>query len=223
MHLTLPDKIIKQYWAEKSLPRDVRPTRCKDDACIEQSRFHRHGSYPRKSVFVQGIGWLANLTVQRYRCARCGKTFSIILPSHYKWQRANLSLQQAVALGLCPLVSLLVHFSKRTLQRWRQKWNAWAQALHAVILGWILYKWPDASLNADKQTSAGPLVYLAFLLNQIPSNRHGPATVTAVARFGGASRRATTHNLSLSLAEAAVVSCSQGRAHLNPTIRGEPE
>ncbi|MFA7628855.1 MAG: hypothetical protein WCY37_05650, partial [Candidatus Dojkabacteria bacterium] len=45
----------------------------------------------------------------------------------YLQQRADHVTQQAVAFGQYDPTILLEHFSKRTLQRWRQKWNVWAQ------------------------------------------------------------------------------------------------
>jgi len=221
MHHVLSDKILEHYFIEGALPREVRPKRCKREGCIETMHIHRHGSFPRKSVYRTGIGWVINLTVQRFRCARCGKTFSIILPSHFKWQRADLSTQQTVALEHRSLTFLLADFSKRTLQRWHQKWNEWAERLHAQILQWILHMNPGVSVNVDAITAAKPLPYLAFLLNQIPQNRHGPATVTAVARFGGVSLQAIPQCLSLSLPSHPCYSVIQGRAHLNLVIRGD--
>lgn len=223
MHLALSDKIIQQHYAEGILPRHIRPTRCKREGCVERKHFHRHGSYPRKSVYVEELGWIVSLRVQRFQCARCGKTCSIILPTHFKWQRAALSIQQSVALGTRSTTTLLVNFSKRTLQRWKQKWHAWARGLHTSILQWILQLNPDISIDANAWTAEDPLRYLSFLLGQLTQNRHGPVKVTAVARFGGVARQAIPQCLSLSLKEVIVVSFRQGRAHLNPTIRGEPE
>ncbi len=220
MHCALSDKILERYFTEKILPREIRPKRCKRDGCIETKHIHRHGSFQRKSVYSAGSGWIDNLTVQRFRCARCGMTFSVIPPTHFKWQRADLSIQQEVALGHRS-ICLFGDFSKRTLQRWRQKWNEWAERLHAQILQWILHINSGITVNADAIAAATPLRYLAFLLNQIPRNRHTPTKVTAVARFGGVPLQAIPQCLSLSLSFHQCYPVNQGRAHLNLSIRGD--
>lgn len=220
MHHALSDKILERYFAEGILPREIRPKRCKREWCIETRHIHRHGNYPRKSVYRAGIGWVANIIVQRFRCARCGMTFSVILPTHFKWQRADLSILQEVALGHRAMCLFGV-FSKRTLQRWHQKWNELAKRFHSQILQWILHMNPGITLDTDAVTAAAPLRYLAFLLNQIPQIRHSPTTVTAVARFGGVPNQAIPQCLSLSLPFQQCYPVNQGRAHLNLLIRGD--
>lgn len=223
MHLALSNKIIEQYCAEGVLPRGIRPNLCNREGCMETTHIHRHGSFPRKCVFVDGVGWLTTLLVQRFRCVRCGKTFSIILPTHFKWQRAALSIQQCIAMGLPLASNLLADFSKRAMREWARKWNHWAEALHARILQWILRMNPNVSMDADAWTAEVPLRYLHFLLAQLPLFRHGPAKVSAVARFGGVSEQAIPQCLSLSLSVGSCYPVNQGRAHLNLAIRGEPE
>ena len=222
MHLALSDKIIEQYCAEGVLPQGIRPNRCNREDCMETKHIHRHGCFPRKSVFVDGVGWLARLVIQRFRCARCGKTFSIILPTHFKWQRAALSIQQGIALGLQPASTHLTDFSKRAMRDWVKKWNRWAETMHARILQWILRTNPNVSVDADAWTAALPLRYLHLLLAQLPLFRHGPAKVSAVARFGGVSEQAIPQCLSLSLSDRSCYPVNQGRAHQNLAIRGEP-
>ena len=120
------DKILERFYDAENQSDAIRPTRCKREGCPEEEHFHRHDSYPRKSVYRNGVGWVTGVRVQRFLCVRCGNVFALIPPSHYKWQRADHVTQQAVAFGQYDPTILLEHFSKRTLQRWRQKWNVWA-------------------------------------------------------------------------------------------------
>jgi len=201
------DKILEQFYDTENQSHAIRPTRCKREGCPEEEHFHRHDSYPRKSVYRSGVGWINGVRVQRYRCARCGKVFALIQPSHYKWQRADHITQQAVAFGQYDPTILLEHFSERTLQRWRQKWNVWAQQNWQVILQWLLRTNPELTVNAGAPEVATPLLYLGFLLSQFSENRHSPVTVTAVSRFGGWSKQATPQCLSLSLPLNSLISC----------------
>jgi hypothetical protein len=212
MHHVLPDKILEQIYDKGILPRSIRPTRCKREGCPEKNRFHRHGSYFRKAVYQKGVGWVDGIRIQRFLCALCGAGISIILPSHYKWQRADLATQQDVASNQHEPDGLQEHFSKRTLQRWRQKWNGWTEQLLQLILQWLLRMKPGMTLDASASITANPLWYLGFLLGQFAENRHSSITVTAVSRFGGWSRPGITQCLSLSLPMEPLISCKQGQA-----------
>jgi len=218
MHSSLSDKILEQFYGNEIRPHSILPTRCKREGCPEEVHFHRHGSYPRKAVYRSGVGWLVGVRVQRFCCALCGKVFSLILPSHYKWQRADHITQQEVASGHLEPAALQEHFSERTLQRWRQKWNAWAQHLRQVILQWLLRMNPGLNLNASASVAANPLRYLGFLLSQFTGNRHNSVTVTAVSRFGGWSMQAIPQCLSLSLPMDPLISFQAGCAHPNRGI-----
>ena len=210
MHYAISDKHLQQVFDEGILPRSVRPKRCKAEGCIETKHFHRHGSYPRKSVYRTGIGWMSTIHIQRFRCARCYTTFSIILPTHYKWQRADHATQQSVVFSKPLLQHLLADFSERTLYRWKQKWRIWAEQSHAVILQWLLRLNPGLSLDASAFVSSNPLRYIAFLLEQFTRNRHSPLAVTSVAKYGGWSAQAVPQCLTLSLPMSPMISSGRG-------------
>jgi hypothetical protein len=212
MYQKLSDKVLEEIYDKGLLPLSILPTRCKREGCPEKKRFHRHGSYPRKAVYRKGIGWVGGIRIQRFLCALCGATISLILPTHYKWQRADLATQQDVASGQREPNALQEHFSKRSLQRWRQKWNGWTEKLLYLILRWLLRMKPELTLDASAYIAANPLRYLGFLLGQFSENRHRSITVTAVSRFGGWSVAEVPQCLSLSLPMESLISCQQGQA-----------
>lgn len=210
MHYALFDKFLQHVFDEGILPASFRPTRCKSEGCNETKHFHRHGSYARKSVFRIGIGWVSNIRIQRFRCARCKKAFSLILPTHYKWQRADLSTQQGVIENKKSMHHLLADFSNRTLYRWKQKWHIWAEESHAVILQWLLRLNPGLSLDASPFVSSNPLRYIQFLLDQFSQNAHSPIKVTSVAKHGGWSVPTIPQCLTLSLPMSPMISSGRG-------------
>jgi len=212
MHHAVSNKILEQIYDKGILPHSIRPSRCKREGCSEAVRFHRHDNYPRKSVYRKGIGWVVGVRVQRFRCVLCGKVFSLIPPNHYKWQRADHSTQQEIASGQHESNALQEHFSTRTLQRWRQKWNKWIVQQLQFILQWLLRMKPGMTLDASASIAANPLRYLGFLLGQFSENRHESVTVTAVSRFGGWSILAIPQCLSVSLPMEPLISCQQGQA-----------
>lgn len=212
MHHAVSNKILEQIYDKGILPHSIRPSRCKREGCSEAVRFHRHDNYPRKSVYRKGIGWVVGVRVQRFRCVLCGKVFSLIPPNHYKWQRADHSTQQEIASGQHESNELQEHFSTRTLQRWRQKWNKWIVQQLQFILQWLLRMKPGMTLDASASIAANPLRYLGFLLGQFSENRHESVTVTAVSRFGGWSILAIPQCLSVSLPMEPLISCQQGQA-----------
>lgn len=199
MHQAISDKALHEYCQTGRLPAGVRPNSCARDDCPEKSQFHRHSHYPRTCVYRQGSGWLPVMWVERFRCALCGKVFSLILPFVYKWQRAEHVLQQGVALG-DPAVreEAAEQFSERTLLRWRQKWHAWSFQFLQAILQWLfsLYSFLSADVAA-KQTRT-PLEYLQALLTQLPDKALGAVAVVSVSRFGGRAVRMIPHILSVS-------------------------
>lgn len=212
MHQVFHDKILEKLYDKGILAHSIRPTRCKREGCSEVVRFHRHDSYLRKAVYRKGIGWVIGVRVQRFRCVLCGMVFSLILPNHYKWQRADHATQQDVAFDEHEPNALRENFSTRTLLRWRQNWKRWTERLLHCILQWLLRMKPGITLDTSASIAADPLRYLSFLLGQFRGNRHYSVTVTAVSRFGGWSMPAIPQCLSVSLPMETLISCQQGQA-----------
>lgn len=199
MHSRLWNKVYVETFLAEFLPRDIRPIHCMREGCSEKKRFHRHGRYLRKSIYIKGIGWITGYSIQRFRCARCGKTFCHIPSNLYKWQRADLFVQQAITTANVRTSSLLQHFSQRTLLRWKQKWQAWAKLYQSQILRWLLRLRPEITLDTDHKTAGSPLNYLSFSLNQHPAKLWSPIETTAAARFGGWRMQSIPQCLSLLL------------------------
>lgn len=211
MHSGLWNKTFEETFLNGFLPRNIRPVRCMREGCSGRGRFHRHGCYFRKSIYLKGIGWITGYCVQRFRCASCGKTFCYIPPNIFKWQRADLFVQQAIATGSTQIFSLLKDFSHRTLLRWKQKWQAWAKVYHPHILNWLLRKSPEMKLDADHCTSGNPLRYLSFLLNQQSAIPWSAIEATAAARFGGWRLKSIPQCLSLLLPISPLVFSKTGK------------
>jgi transposase-like protein len=188
MHQLLSDKNLAAYFRLGKLSSGIRPRRCARKGCDETHRFHRHGHYQRKSVYHADLGWLAPLQVQRFRCACCGKVFSLLIPFVYKWQRVDHALQQAVALGGGITTAVRALFSDRTLKRWKQKWQAWAREQQQAILQWLLTWHSKISPNVSREQARTPLGYLQALMDQTSPEMPGAVAITSLARFGGRSR-----------------------------------
>ncbi|NLM78482.1 MAG: hypothetical protein GX173_10410 [Ruminococcaceae bacterium] len=199
MYQALSDKDLEEYLSTGILPLHIRPTRCERAGCIETKRFNRHSCYARNSIYLQGKGWVENLSVQRFLCKACGKIISLIIPICYKWQRAGHALQQAVALGEPIHAEAAEEFSERTRKRWKQKWQAWTREWQQLILQWLLtWHHQTAPLTSRRQTRT-PLGYLQALLDQASAEVPGAVTLTSLARFGGWTGRQLPHFLSLCL------------------------
>lgn len=199
MHGSISDKALKSDSRTGETSTDTRPTRCNRFGCLERHRFHRHSRYPRKSVYRNGVGWSPALWVQRYRCAACEKVFSLILPFVYKWQRADHALQQAVALEQpYDRDAVDAAFSRRTLQRWKQKWQARCGTYLQAILAWLLTRHAGSvSVDVTRRQSRTPLGYLHALLAQVPGQVPNAVDVVCVCRFGGWPLQRIPHSLSL--------------------------
>jgi hypothetical protein len=175
---------------------EERPTRCGKAGCPERLRFHRHSRFPRKSVYRHGCGWQPVLWVQRFRCVACRKVFSLILPTVYKWQRADHALQQDVALGRPTDAG--GDFSTRTFQRWKRKWRVWCAKYQQSILKWLLTQHAGiVSVDVTAAQAHTPLDYVQSLLSQLPGERPSAVEVLSVCRFGGRAVEGIPHYLSL--------------------------
>ena len=138
MHQTLSDKDLQEYYRTSLLPAGIRPNGCTRANCLEKLHFHHHSSYSRNSVYRQGYGWLPIIWIERFRCASCRKVISLLIPTVYKWQRAEHDLQQAVALKQpYPKEEVTEAFSERTLLRWKQKWQEWCGLHLQAICTWL--------------------------------------------------------------------------------------
>lgn len=198
MHQTLSGKTLQEYYQTGRLPPGVRPHGCDGENCLESSRFHRHSRYPRKCVYRQGCGWLPVMWVQRFRCATCGKVFSLLIPIVFKWQRAEHSLQQSVALEEpFPREEVVLSFSERTVSRWKQKWLAWSAVYLQAIIQWLLTLYAFLSVDVTAKQARTPLSYLQALLAQLPVKALVAVEVVSVCRFGGGLLRKIPHILSL--------------------------
>ncbi|MHC1758516.1 MAG: hypothetical protein AB9917_03190 [Negativicutes bacterium] len=198
MHQTLLGKTLQEYYQTGILPSEVRPIGCDGENCLESNRFHRHSRYPRKCVYRQGCGWLPVMWVQRFRCATCGKVFSLFIPIVYKWQRVEHDLQQSVALEE-PFhrEEVAEAFSGRTLSRWKQKWLAWSLFYLQAITQWLFTLYAFLSVAVTAKQARSPLHYLVALLAQLPGKAPGVVEVLSVCRFGGGSVRKIPQILSL--------------------------
>lgn len=198
MHQTLLGKTLQEYYQTGLLPFEVRPHGCDGENCLESKRFHRHSRYPRKCVYLQDYGWLPMMWVERFRCATCGKVFSLFIPIVFKWQRAEHSLQQAVALEEpFPREEVVLAFSERTLKRWKHKWLDWSGVHLQSIIQWLLTLYAYMSVNVTAIQARTPLSYLQALLAQLPGKAPVAVEVVSVCRFGARSLRRIPHFLSL--------------------------
>ena len=199
MHQVLSDKNLQEYYQTGILPNCVRPNGCTGENCQERDRFHRHSRYSRKCIYRQGCGWMPVMWVQRFRCATCGKVFSLIIPILYKWQRAEHELQQSVAMEQpYRREEVAEAFSERTLSRWKQTWLAWSAFYQQAILAWLLTSYAFLSVNVTAAEARTPLHYLQALLAQLPGKVPAAVEVVSVCRFGGRQLRRIPHILSLS-------------------------
>ncbi len=150
-------------------------------------------------MYRNGVGWLATLWVQRYRCAACEKVFSMIPPFVYKWQRADHALQEAVSLDRpYDRGAVAEAFSLRTLQRWKRKWQTRCGVYLQTILAWLLTRYTGTvSVDVTRGQSRTPLGYLHALLAQLPRQVPNAVDVVSVCRFGGWPLQRIPHGLSL--------------------------
>ena len=198
MHQTLSDKDLQEYYRTSLLPAGIRPNGCTRANCLEKLHFHHHSSYSRNSVYRQGYGWLPIIWIERFRCASCRKVISLLIPTVYKWQRAEHDLQQAVALKQpYPKEEVTEAFSERTLLRWKQKWQEWCGLHLQAICTWLFTLYAFLSTDVTAKQARTPMSYLQALLAQLPGKSPVAVEVVSVCRFGGGQLRSIPHFLSL--------------------------
>jgi hypothetical protein len=136
--------------------------------------------------------------ISRFRCAACRKIISFLIPTVYKWQRAEHDLQQAVVLKQpYPREEVAAAFSGRTLLRWKQKWLEWCARYQQEICTWLYTLHAFLSPDVTAKQARNPLSYLQALLSQLPGKAPVVVDVVSVCRFGGRSLRSIPHFLSL--------------------------
>ena len=198
MYQVLSGKILHEYFATGKLPPGVRPASCTRANCPEKFRFHHHSSYSRNSVYRQGHGWATTMRIERFRCADCRKVISLLIPTVYKWQRAEHDLQQAVAMQQpYPREEVVEAFSERTLLRWKQQWLEYCGQHLQAICTWLFTLYAFLSADVTAAQARTPLTYLQALLSQLPGKAPAALEVISVCRFGGRALRKIPHFLSL--------------------------
>lgn len=203
MHQTLSDKILDEYSNTGHLPESIRPKRCK--FCNSKHGFHRHSHYSRKCIFRKGIGWLPILFIQRFKCTACGKVFSLLFYTTYKWQRAEHTIQQEVVLdGLVATVAQ-ENFSQRTLYRWKAKWNAWTSQVMSYVLQWLLNRIAFLCIDVTICEAKTPMHYLTTLLTRMSGRMPVAVEVVGISHFVGGSPDKIPQCLSLSYPLSALV------------------
>ena len=198
MYQVLSGKTLQEYFETGKLPSGIRPTGCTRVNCPEKLRFHSHSSYSRNSVYREGHGWAITMWIERFRCADCHKIISLLVPTVYKWQRAEHDLQQAVAMQQSySREEVAEAFSERTLLRWKQKWLKWGGLHLQTICTWLFTLYAFLSVDVTANQARTPLTYLQTLLSQRPGKAPAALEVISVCRFGGRSLRSIPHFLSL--------------------------
>ena len=195
MHQSFSDKSFNQYSSSGVLPQDVYPHHCKH--CHSTAGFHRHSRYRRKCVYLYGVGWIPVLWIQRFRCKSCNKVFSLLPSKLYKWKRADRQVQRDIVLGKYIDPNILEAFSLRTLQRWKAKWNEWAQRFIQQVISWLLFQIPSLSLEVTHDQSLKPIKYLNALWHKATGRLPDLLDVLGLCRFGGRPYHEIPHFLSV--------------------------
>jgi len=204
MHSQLSDKILDEYSQTGQLPKHIRPNRCK--FCNEKQGFHRHSHYKRKCIFRKSIGWLPVTLIQRFKCRTCGRVFSLLFSTTYKWQRAEHIVQQEVmSEGFTESTTIKENFSQRTIYRWKAKWNAWAAQTMPYILQWLMNAIVFLCINVTQYEARKPIHYLTTLLTRMPKKMPVAIEVVGISHFAVGSPGKIPQSLSLSYPLTALV------------------
>ena len=196
MHpLSFGQSLIREYYESGVLPLHIRPRCCWH--CNAQCRFHRHSRYMRKCVFLL-TGWLTPFFIQRFKCSACGKVFSLIPESLYKWQRLDLALLQEFLSGK-QCKSVRENFSVRTLWRWKARWRERVESQRAKILQILLSFKPDLNIDVPISKASSTLSYLLELCSNMPRETPSLIQLASMLHYCTALSGPIPHKMSSSL------------------------
>ena len=192
MPIQLFGKTLDEYLETGRLPKNVRPHCC--EHCGSQGRFHRHDSYPRNNVFLNGVWLLVILYIQRFTCCQCGGCFSLIPLFLFKNQQASLRDQQMALENENNAAAN--EFHPRTIARWKQRWKRAAAEHQQTLTRTVLAIKADISVDASPLESTDALSYLGFLVRQLPKQVPILLELLALMRYGGHRVAVPPQNLS---------------------------
>mgnify|MGYP001343296190 CR=1 FL=1 len=192
MPIRLFGKTLREYLETGRLPAEIRPPYC--ERCGASGRFHRHHSYPRKNVFLNGAWLLAVLYIQRFKCCECGAVFSLIPLFLFKNQQTGLHDQQAALDDNTSPAAKAFH--PRTVTRWKQRFKEAASKHQQLLVRIILSLKADLTVDASADEASDAFTYLNFLIHQLPKDLPILLEFLALIRYGGGFLRKAPQNLS---------------------------
>lgn len=192
MPIRLFGKTLREYLKTGRLPAGVRPPSCQ--RCGARGRFHRHHSYPRENVFLNGAWLDVVLYIQRFKCCACGAVFSLIPLFLFKNQQASLKdQQQTISDESSPAAGT---FHPRTIARWKQRWKKAASEYQQSLIRIILNIKADLTVDACASEARDAYTYLNFLIYQLPKELPVLLEFLALLRYGGQLFKSAPQNLS---------------------------